>query len=76
MLTGFAGEENEAFAVGFQACDVDSEGFDGAVGAAGVDADADCCSEFSGDARLLERILESYTETFEVKDVSYLELGK
>ncbi len=55
VLAGFAGEENEAFAVGFQARDVDSEAFDRAVGAARVDADADRCSEFSGDARLLGR---------------------
>ncbi len=53
VLAGFAGEENEALAVGFEACDIGTEGFDRKVGAARVDADADRCGEFSGDAGFL-----------------------
>jgi hypothetical protein len=50
---GFAGEEDQALLVGLEALDVGFEGFDGEVGASRVDADADCGSEFAGDAGFL-----------------------
>lgn len=53
MLSGFAGEEDEALAVGFQTGDVGGEGFVREVGTAGVDADADGSGEFSRDTGFL-----------------------
>lgn len=53
MAAGFAREEDDAGAVVFQASDVQGEGFGGEVGPAGVDADANCGREFTGDAGFL-----------------------
>jgi len=39
--------------VGLEALDVGFERFDGEVGAAGINADADCGGEFAGDAGFL-----------------------
>ena len=47
-------EEDEALAVGFEAGDVGIEGFGGEVGAARVDADADCSGKFAWDACFLK----------------------
>ncbi len=53
MLSGFAGEEDEARFVGFEARDVQGEGFFVGRLAAGVDGDPDCGGEFAGDVGFL-----------------------
>lgn len=63
MLAGFAGEEDEARFVGFEAGDVEREGFFVGGLAAGVDGNADCGGEFAGDAGLLDRLLAMLNRT-------------
>jgi hypothetical protein len=53
VLARAAREEDQALAVGLEACDVVGEGFLGKVLAAVVDGDADCGGEFAGDAGFL-----------------------
>lgn len=53
VLAGFTREQDQAGFVGGEACDVEGEGFFGGRAAAGVDGDADCGSEFAGDAGFL-----------------------
>ena len=53
VLPGFSREEDQALTVGFEARDVQRDGFGGKVRAAGVDGDADCGSEFAGDTGFL-----------------------
>ena len=53
VLSRFLGEIYETLAVGFETGHVCGEGFLGEVGAAGVDADADCGGEVAGDLGLL-----------------------
>ncbi len=48
MRAGFAGEEDQARVVGFEAGDVCGEGFAGEVLPAVVDRDADCWGEAAG----------------------------
>ena len=56
MLAGFAREEDQARLVGFEAGDVEGEGFFVGGLAAGVDGDADCGGEFAGDVGFLWEI--------------------
>jgi len=49
VRAGFAGEEDQARVVGFEAGDVCGEGFAGEVLAAVVDRDADCGGQGAGD---------------------------
>ena len=53
VLAGFAGEEDQAGLVGFEAGDVEREGFFVGRLAAGVDGDADRGGEFAGDVGFL-----------------------
>jgi hypothetical protein len=60
MLSGAAGEKDQARFVGLQAFDVQGEGFGIGVLAARVDGDADCGSEFAGDFSFLEDMRVSW----------------
>lgn len=53
VLACAAGEEDETGPESLEAFDVQGEGFDGKIGAAGVDADADRGGKFAGDTCFL-----------------------
>ena len=53
VLTGAAGEQDQTFAVGLEACDVEGEGFLRVVLPTVVDGDADGGGESAGDAGFL-----------------------
>ena len=62
MLAGFAGEEDEARLVGFEAGDVEGERIFVGRLAPGVDGDADRAGEFAGDAGFLDRLLAMHAQ--------------